>query len=929
MNYPGQIKKPPRRRGGVNVTPVRRQYLKIKNAYPDALVLFRLGDFYETFDDDARLAAGELEITLTARSMGKNLKVPMAGIPAHALESYLARLIKKGHKVAICEQLTDPAASRGLVERDVVRVVTPGTVLESSLLEQKANNYLAAVVEAGPVAGLAYVDITTGEFAATQLEVAQLLPELERIAPAEILIPAGAARPDWAGAADPSRVDPGQGEPAAHGYPLTQLNPATFDLDLAEETLLTHYGLRSLESFGCENLPLAARAAGAILDYLGQTYREGKPRLAALSVYSTAAYMVLDAPTRRNLELFQAGRWESRQLSLLAALDATRTPMGGRLLRRWLGQPLLQLEELEQRQDAVEHYFVDAFRRSDARSTLAGIADLERILGRIQAGTVAPRELIALKTGLEAAGQLAATLEGADAGDTFGGVAGTDAGKVAGTDASGAAGRVAWLSRQLAPAPEATALIADSLAPEPAGSVGEGNIIREGFAPELDQLKTAGRDARGFIAGLEARERERTGIRNLRVGYNQVFGYYIEVSKASLGQVPGDYIRRQTLANGERYIVPELKEYESLVLNARERIQEMERALFRQVCFQLGNHAEAIGRLAAAIAAVDVFSALAEVAVQHGYVRPRLDRDNVISIKAGRHPVVERTLGAGAYVPNDLSLSNEDARIILLTGPNMAGKSTYIRQTAIIVLMAQIGSFVPATAARIGLVDRIFTRVGLQDDLATGQSTFMVEMVETAAILNQATPRSLVILDEIGRGTSTYDGLSIARSVIEHLHNDPRLGCKSLFATHYHELTELALTLPGVRNYSVAVTEEEGQVVFLHRIVSGGADRSYGVHVAQLAGLPRAVVNRAWEVLEELEHPGLSPGGNRAAGAAGRAGRTAARPAAPAALQIPLFPPEQPITDAVLALDIPNLTPLEAINKLYELQQKARNPDNA
>ncbi len=893
------------------MTPVRRQYLKIKNAYPDALVLFRLGDFYETFDDDARLAAGELEITLTARSMGKNLKVPMAGIPAHALESYLARLIKKGHKVAICEQLTDPAASRGLVERDVVRVVTPGTVLESSLLEQKANNYLAAVVEAGPVAGLAYVDITTGEFAATQLEVAQLLPELERIAPAEILVPAGVAPPDWAGAGDSSRVDPGQGEPAAHGYPLTQLNPATFDLDLAEETLLTHYGLRSLESFGCENLPLAARAAGAILDYLGQTYREGKPRLAPLSVYSTAAYMVLDAPTRRNLELFQAGRWESRQLSLLAALDATRTPMGGRLLRRWLGQPLLQLEELEQRQDAVEHYFVDAFRRSDARSTLAGSADLERILGRIQAGTVAPRELIALKTGLEAAGRLAATLEGADAGGVAGEV---DGGEVA--------GRVAWLSRQLAPAPEATALIADSLAPEPAGSVGEGNIIREGFAPELDQLKTAGRDARGFIAGLEARERERTGIRNLRVGYNQVFGYYIEVSKASLGQVPGDYIRRQTLANGERYIVPELKEYESLVLNARERIQEMERALFRQVCFQIGNHAEAIGRLAAAIAAVDVFSALAEVAVQHGYVRPRLDRDNVISIKDGRHPVVERTLGAGAYVPNDLHLSNEDTRIILLTGPNMAGKSTYIRQTAIIVLMAQIGSFVPATEARIGLVDRIFTRVGLQDDLATGQSTFMVEMVETAAILNQATPRSLVILDEIGRGTSTYDGLSIARSVIEHLHNDPRLGCKSLFATHYHELTELAQTLPGVRNYSVAVTEEEGRVVFLHRIVSGGADRSYGVHVAQLAGLPRAVVNRAWEVLEELEHPGLSPGVNRAVGAAGRA-------AAPAALQIPLFRPEQPVTDAVLALDIPNLTPLEAINKLYELQQKARNPDNA
>ena len=904
------------------VTPVRRQYLKIKNTYPDALVLFRLGDFYETFDDDAQLAARELEITLTSRTMGKNLKIPMAGVPAHALESYLARLIKKGHKVAICEQLTDPATSRGLVERDVVRVVTPGTVVETSLLEQKANNYLSAVVEDGPAVGLAYVDITTGEFAATQLDAERLLPELERIAPAEILIPAGDALPGWAGGsnigansgvnsgvngaansfANSFNAAPDGSAPDVSGYPLTQLNPATFDLDLATEALLSHYAIRSLESFGCENLPLAVRAAGAILDYLGQTYKTGQPRLAPLSVYSTAAYMVLDAQTRRNLELFQAGRWENRQLSLLTALDVTRTPMGGRLLRRWLGQPLLQLEKLEQRQDTVEHYFADAFRRSDARSTLAGIADLERILGRIQAGTVAPRELIALKTGIEAASQLAATLK-----------------------AEESAQRVAWLLRQLAPVPDVATLVAEAIAPEPAGNVGEGNIIREGFSPELDELKAASRDARGFIAGLEARERERTGIRNLRVGYNQVFGYYIEVSRANLGQVPDDYIRRQTLANGERYIVPELKEYESLVLNARERIQEMERNLFRQVCLQVGNYAEPIGRLAAAIAAVDVFSALAEVAVQYGYVRPRLDRDNAISIKDGRHPVVERTLGAGAYVPNDVRLSNEDARIIVLTGPNMAGKSTYIRQTAIIVLMAQIGSFVPAAEARIGLVDRIFTRVGLQDDLATGQSTFMVEMVETAAILNQATPRSLVILDEIGRGTSTYDGLSIARSVIEHLHNDPRLGCKSLFATHYHELTELAQTLPGVRNYSVAVTEEEGRVVFLHRIVAGGADRSYGVHVAQLAGLPRSVVNRAWEVLQELEQPGPSTGGNRGAN---RGAAESGRRHDPAARQMPLFQPDQPVTDAVLALDIPNLTPLEAINKLYELQQKARNPED-
>ena len=934
---------------GVTLTPVRRQYLKIKHAYPDALVLFRLGDFYETFDDDARLAARELEITLTSRNMGKGLKIPMAGVPAHSLEPYLARLIKKGHKVAICEQLTDPATSRGLVERDVVRVVTPGTVLESALLDQNSNNYLAAVVEDGPAVGLAYVDISTGEFAATQLPSERLLPELERIAPAEILVPAADSLPSWVGeenraatmgaatmgaatmgaatmgaatmgaavmgaaamgasvkgaavmgaASVESKTGGDKGGPGSNDfpftpYPLTQLNPATFDLDLARAVLLAQYEIRSLESFGCENLPLAVRAAGAVVDYLGQTYKTVKPRLAALSVYSSGDYMVLDPQTRRNLELFQAGRWENRKLSLLSALDLTRTPMGGRLLRRWMGQPLLQLEELERRLDAVEHFFKDAFRRGDARTALTNVADLERVLSRVQSGTVAPRELIALKTGITASARLAATLEGEGA------------------------DQVAWLFRQLSPVPEAAALIEESIAPDPAGSLGEGNIIREGFSPELDELKIASRDARGFIAGLEARERERTGIRNLRVGYNQVFGYYIEISKANLGQVPDDYTRRQTLANGERYIVPELKEYESLVLNARERIQEMERSLFRQVCSQIGNYAESIGRLAAGIAALDVFSALAEVAAVHGYVRPRLNLDNAVSIKDGRHPVVEQTLGSGAYVPNDVQLSNEDARIVVLTGPNMAGKSTYIRQAAIIVLMAQIGSFVPAAEATIGLVDRIFTRVGLQDDLTTGQSTFMVEMVETAAILNQATPRSLVILDEIGRGTSTYDGLSIARSVIEHLHNDPRLGCKTLFATHYHELTELAHTLPGVRNFSVAVVEEEGRVVFLHRIVAGGADRSYGVHVAQLAGLPRAVVNRAWEVLEELERPGSN---RKSPAKRGSKSESAAR-------QMHLFQPDQPLTDAVMNLDIPNLTPLEAINKLYELQEKARNPED-
>ena len=876
---------------GRTLTPVRRQYLKVKSAYPDAIVLFRMGDFYETFDGDAELAARELEITLTSRSMGKDIKVPMAGVPAHSLEPYLARLIKKGHKVAICEQLTDPATSRGLVERDVVRVVTPGTVFESSLLDEDTNNYLAALVEEGDQVGLAYVDITTGEFAATRLDREHLYPELARIAPSEILIPAGDALPEWLPEEEKSRLAKEGDENLGAGLPIVQVNPASFDLDLAGEALLSHYGIHTLESFGCENMPLVTRAAGAIVDYLSLTHKAVAPRLAALSVYSLERFMVLDTQTRRNLELFQAGRWESRELSLFAALDLTRTPMGGRMLRRWVGQPLLDEQELERRLDAVEHLVEDGLNRARVSETLSGVSDLERILGRLQTETAAPRDLIGLKHGIGAAVPLSNALE------------------------AGESGRTEWLRRQLGTVPEVAELIEQAINGEPSGSVGDGNVMRDGFSPELDELKKSSREARSFIASLEQRERDRTGIRNLRVGYNQVFGYYLEVSKSNQGQVPEDYIRRQTLANGERYIVPELKEYESLVLNARERIEELERSLYRQVCAQIAQHADAITRLAAGIAVVDVVSSLAEVAVRQRYVRPVINQGNAINIRNGRHPVVERHLGTGSFVPNDLYLSNDDVRVVVLTGPNMAGKSTYIRQAAIIVLMAQIGSFVPADEATIGLVDRIFTRVGLQDDLTTGQSTFMVEMVETATILNQATTRSLVILDEIGRGTSTYDGLSIARSVIEHLHNNPRLGCKSLFATHYHELTELARTLPGVRNFSVAVTEEEGRVVFLHRIVPGGADRSYGVHVAQLAGLPQAVVSRAWEVLEDLEWNG-----------AGRSNGARRRPVEPA-VQMSLFQPEQQLRDAVLELDVANLTPLEAINKLYELQEEARKQD--
>ena len=851
------------------MTPIRRQYLKIKEAYRDSIVLFRMGDFYETFDDDAHLVSRELDITLTGRSLGKDLRVPMAGVPAHSLEPYLVRLVRKGHQVAICEQLSDPATSKGLVDRDVVRVVTPGTVFEDSLLDQQANNYLAALALDGEQAGLAYADITTGEFAATELSVDQLPLELGRISPSEILVPDGVTE----------ELDIPR-EP----WSLTSLDDRGFDFQRAAATLLSHLRAHTLESFGCEGLPLAVTAAGAIVDYLDRTRKSAKVQLNNLAVYSTKRYMSLDSRTRRNLELFEGGRGQERGLSLLAAVDRTRTVLGARLLRRWLGQPLLELAEVERRLDAVGCLFRDGIVRSEVGSVLSGVADLERIMGRVMARSAAPRELLALKSGLEAIPALKERVEALGP-------------------------EMQWLRNELVPVPEVVALIEAAIDPEPSGSVGDGNVIRQGFSAEIDELKNASLNARQYIAGLEQKERERTGIRSLKVGYNQVFGYYIEVSKSQIGTLPDDYIRRQTLTNAERYIVPELKEYESVALNARERLAAEEEEVYRRVCGQVAESAAVIMRSSYAIAQVDVFAGLAQAAVDNGYVRPVVDEGPEIRVRDGRHPVVERVLPTGKYVPNDVELSDE-ARVLVITGPNMAGKSTYIRQVALITLLAQVGSFVPAAEAHIGLVDRIFTRVGLQDDLATGQSTFMVEMVETAAILNQATPRSLVILDEIGRGTSTYDGLSIARSVIEHIHNDPRLGCKTLFATHYHELTQLASSLPGVRNLSVVVAEEGSDVVFLHHIVPGGADRSYGVHVARLAGMPPGVVNRAWEVLDDLE----------SRSGAGRPGAGRGTPSQ----QLSLFAPGQDLSDTVKALDLSNMTPIEALNKLYELQQKAR-----
>jgi DNA mismatch repair protein MutS len=848
-------------------TPIRRQYLSIKQKYPEAIVLFRLGDFYETFDDDARLTAKELEIVLTSREMGKGHRVPMAGIPYHALDSYLARLINRGHKVAICEQVTKPGETKGLVERDVVRVVTPGTVVEPSLLDSKRNNYLVGLVIGEEEAGLAYIDITTSEFATTQLPLQRVIPELERLKPTEVIVADSAELPD-------------SGLTAL----VTRLDDYWFEMETARRTVLDHFGVATLDGYGCASLPLAVGAAGAVVHYVQETQKGVLGQLARLSTYSTDSFMALDVQTQRNLELFQSNRTGAVAGSLLSIIDLTRTAMGGRLLKRWLGQPLLDITELVKRQDAIGWFSDNTVARSQTVSLLGGVADIERLINRVKSNIANPRELVSLRRGLEVIPELKKTLDG---------------------------GSVGWLREGLKPRRDVIELISGTIVEQPPASLDEGGVVRPGVSDELDELRLAAKDSRQYLANLERQERERTGIKSLKVGYNRVFGYYIEVSKANLRQVPQEYIRKQTLVGGERFFTPELKEYESRILNAQERIAELESEIFRRVCRQVADTSEAVLAAADTLANIDVLCGLAEVAVRYSYIRPELTTGNVLAVKEGRHPVVEWSLADGSFVPNDIYLSNDDAQLVVLTGPNMSGKSTYLRQVALIVLLAQIGSFVPAASATIGLVDRIFTRIGAREDITIGQSTFMVEMVETANILNNATPRSLIILDEIGRGTSTYDGLSIARAVAEYIHNYPGLGAKTLFATHYHEMVALAEFLPRVKNFNVAVSEEGGEVTFLYKIMPGGVDKSYGIHVAQLAGLPKPVLHRAQEVLEELEENGGK------APMKGRRPRELAR-------QMTFFGQKPSFLEELEKLDIDAMTPLEALNKLYELQKRAR-----
>jgi DNA mismatch repair protein MutS len=911
-----------------NHSPARTQYLQIKRQTPDAILFFRMGDFYEMFDDDAEIVARELEIALTRRDFGRGEKTAMAGIPHHAADGYIARLVSKGYRVAICEQLSDPALSKGLVERGVVRIVTPGTIIDPAMLAAKRNNFLASVVVGRNAVGIAYIDITTGEFAVTQFSTPEpelaLQQEIARVAPAEVLVEAhysrlGSRKRRWLAAVmsekqvtkvgsngNPNAEIPEIDEDDDDIAPLAKLlegvaghvtpyDARYFAEDDARHRLLTQFGVVSLEGFGCASLPLAIRAAGAVLAYVQETQKGLLQQLTSLETYSTSGFMTLDPYTRRNLELFESGRHGTTKGSLLWVLDKTRSPMGGRLLRRWIGQPLLDIVTLERRQEVVSELLIDTLLQANLAEALKKAGDVERLVNRVRQRIATPRDLVALAHGLRAAAEIRSCLS---------------------EDIATRMPALVGIVQRLADNDDIITLIERAIVDDPPVSISEGGILRTGFSAELDQIKSASQNGKQWIAELEQRERRRTGVNSLKVGYNKASGYYIEVPNSQVNRVPKEYLRRQTLSNCERYITPDLKEYETFILNAQERINKMENEFFVQLRADIAISAsEHILDTAHALAEIDVYLSLAEVAAKNNYSRPRLNDRDAIHIVAGRHPVVEQSQSDTPFIPNDTNLSNSEAQIGIITGPNMAGKSTYLRQVALIVLMAQIGSYVPAEAATIGLVDRIFTRIGAQDDLATGQSTFMVEMVETANILHHATPRSLVILDEIGRGTSTYDGLAIARAVVEYLHNNKRCGARTLFATHYHELVEVAQILPRIRCMNVAVTEETGKVVFLRKIVPGGADKSYGIHVAQLAGIPRPVIHRAQEILEELERKGDA-----------KARRKAMRDLTmPAAWQMTLLAAEpHPLIEELKALAIEELTPIEAISKLYELQQRAK-----
>ena len=863
---------------GRATTPMMDQYFRIKEQHSDCLLLFRLGDFYEMFGDDAVIGSKELEITLTSRDRGKKEKIPLCGVPWHALDSYLPKLLNKGYKVAICEQLEDPKKSKGLVDRGVVRIVTPGTVLEGSALDSRVNNYLMALVERDGVFGMAFVDVSTGEFVATEAggedAVGKVLTELAQRRPREVVVPKSLELGALKNELDNTDTR------------VTEIEDYCFMSESAEPLLRRHFRLQSIDGLGLSGKAGAISSAGAVLRYLESTQMRDLEFLTRPKFYSLSDKLVLDQTTLRNLEVVRNVRDSSEDNTLVSVLDHTLTPMGSRKLRKWLIEPSMHIETISDRLDAVQEMVSNTHLRMDVGESLRSVRDLERLIARVAHGSANARDLQGVKVCLEAVQPLRQSLS-----------------KIK-------ARKLNEISSGLVDIADVLQLIGRSISDDPPVSLKDGGMIRDGFDADLDEIRKTSREGKKWIADLERTERERTGIKNLKLGFNNVFGYYIEVSKSNLKNVPSDYIRKQTLSTGERYVTPELKEKEESILAAQERMHTLEYDVFTRVREEVSKHGEEIRGIAAAISDLDALRSFAEAAVSYGYTRPIVDDGDSIVLKDARHPIVERVLG-GSFIPNDVELNTNKDRLMILTGPNMAGKSTYLRQVAHIVVMAQAGSFVPAEEARLGLVDRIFTRVGAFDDLSRGQSTFMVEMTELANILNCATKRSLILLDEVGRGTSTFDGLAIAWAVAEHLYDEEKVGAKALFATHYHQLTELAESLSGVKNYSIAVKEQGSEVVFLRKVVPGRANKSYGIQVARLAGVPSEVVSRAGEVLSDIEERNVIEvkGGRKTQ----------------SQIRFSLGPGD--IDRTVIAelkkLDLAGMTPMEAYVKLGELKRRS------
>jgi DNA mismatch repair protein MutS len=868
------------------ITPLMNQYFRIKSQYPDEILFFRMGDFYEMFGEDAKVASKILGIALTSRGQIKGEKIPLAGIPYHAADRYLAKLLRAGKKVVVCEQVEDPKLAKGIVKRDVVEVITPGTVTVDGVIEGASNNYLVSLTGDKEKLGLAMIDLTTGEFRIDQGAPAKIIEKAKVLDPAEIVCPDiwAKERKNELGLLDESVT-------------FTNLEMWKFDHDFAQKILTEHFKVASLDGFGCQDLKLGISAAGAILAYLKQTKKTLLTHINKVSPCIEGEQMFLDTNTIRNLELLAAMGTGERAHTLFSLLNRTKTAMGARLFRTWIISPLLKVDKITERQDAVEELLKNHDLSDSLEKKIKRIADLERLSGKIGYGKANPKDLIWLKDSLSMIPNLKSILGEAES---------------------------ALLNRIRDGLPDTTelvSLIERSIVDEPPFILTDGGIIKSGYSSDLDSLKTQIKGSKNWIAGLQEQERKRTNIPSLKVGFNKVFGYFIEVTKPHLSKVPPEYIRKQTMVNAERFVTQGLKEKETHILGAEEKIFKLEYDLFLDIRARVAEETAQIQKTAELVAQLDVLLSLSEVAAKYNYVRPQVDPGDEIVIEEGRHPVIENILEPGTFVPNDTKVDVQNEQVHIITGPNMAGKSTYLRQVGLIVLLAQMGSFVPAKKAKIGVVDRIFTRVGAMDYLALGQSTFLVEMNETANILNNATPKSLILLDEVGRGTSTFDGLSIAWAVTEHIHNNPKIGSKTLFATHFHELTELAKFLPRVKNYNVAVKEWGDEVIFLRKIVPGGCDDSYGIQVARLAGIPKQVLERAKEILAELENGEVRQ--QRVPQGLNHFGSGQAKPK-PVSYQLSIFSPKDAqIAEELKKLDLEKLTPIEALNKLNELKKKA------